>query len=306
MSEGLSNIKQPYGQKDGKLVSIDEVESGLKCNCICPACKSKLIARKGSEKQHHFAHHNSEDCGRGIETAIHRLAKEIIANAKSFKTPPLKLTPEVVIFEAIDIHIDNVKLEKRIDNIVPDIIIESGGKELLVEITVTHPLCFPKTRTIKEKGLATIEIKAQDLYNRLYQEGDFFLRNKAFKEELISGTELKSWAYNSKREVVELGLKSKYAKRKDRKSYKLEEYEYLNYVEDCPAARRVWKSGYKKGKPYARIDEDCQFCKYCVGIDYKEWIDPKLEFHRHSYPVTAYCIADYTNKELQNIVLELR
>ena len=39
--------------KNGNLISIDEVESGLKCNCFCPVCNSQLVARKGKERVHH-------------------------------------------------------------------------------------------------------------------------------------------------------------------------------------------------------------------------------------------------------------
>ena len=83
------DLKSPYGLKNETLVTIDDVEeSGLKCNCICPRCKEKLIAKKGKIKEHHFAHHNVADCGKAVETVIHQLSKEFIKEAKFFATPP--------------------------------------------------------------------------------------------------------------------------------------------------------------------------------------------------------------------------
>ena len=31
--------------KNGNLISINEVKSGLKCDCFCPVCNSQLVAR---------------------------------------------------------------------------------------------------------------------------------------------------------------------------------------------------------------------------------------------------------------------
>jgi hypothetical protein len=43
----MKPIKLPFGlNRSGVLAHISEVEKGKKCGCICPACKSPLIARK--------------------------------------------------------------------------------------------------------------------------------------------------------------------------------------------------------------------------------------------------------------------
>ena len=40
----------------GEVLSIDKVERGLACGCVCPACGTRLEARKGEIVRHHFAH----------------------------------------------------------------------------------------------------------------------------------------------------------------------------------------------------------------------------------------------------------
>lgn len=302
----MANIKLPYGLKNGKIVSIDDVESGLACDCVCPACKSTLIARKGADKQHHFAHYNSEDCGKGTETIIHRLSKEIFLNAKSFTTPELKLgNSGIIVFEPMEIPIDDVKLEHRLDDIIPDIIIESRGKELLIEIAVTHRLCFPKTGKIIEKDFSTIEIYAKYLFNHLYQKGDFFIKDTAFQDELINGTTYKYWVHNAKLKKVIKKLKEDYASKYERKTIKFDDYQYLNYIAPCPANKRFWKSGFNKGKSYAKIDEDCTHCEYCVGMDYKNWTSPRCEFNQRSFPVATYCCGNYKDK-FQELINSIR
>lgn len=54
----MDEVLIPYAKlvEDGRLVTIDEVESGLACNCICDGCGAPMVARKGQEKAHHFGH----------------------------------------------------------------------------------------------------------------------------------------------------------------------------------------------------------------------------------------------------------
>lgn len=39
-----------YALKVAEIVNIAGVESGKKCNCVCPACGEQLIAKKGKKQ----------------------------------------------------------------------------------------------------------------------------------------------------------------------------------------------------------------------------------------------------------------
>ena len=80
-----------YALKDGKAVHISEVESGLKCGCVCPACGEKLVAKKGDRVAHHFAHYSGHTCEYGFESSLHLAAKDIISKAKKFVIPAVYL-----------------------------------------------------------------------------------------------------------------------------------------------------------------------------------------------------------------------
>ena len=79
-------LKMIYALKDGEIVSIDDVEKGLKCNCVCPACGEPLVAKKGEHMMKHFAHHSGHSCEYGYETSLHLAAKDILLNNSSEKT----------------------------------------------------------------------------------------------------------------------------------------------------------------------------------------------------------------------------
>lgn len=60
----MADLKNPFGMRDGCIVMIEDIpisERGLKCNCVCPACKEPFEARLGNIRVHHFAH-SGEGC----------------------------------------------------------------------------------------------------------------------------------------------------------------------------------------------------------------------------------------------------
>lgn len=67
---------------NGDFVHIDEVPKGLACNCYCPSCKEKLVAKNGGTiRIHHFAHASGVDCEGAYESMLHQLAKLRIQEA---------------------------------------------------------------------------------------------------------------------------------------------------------------------------------------------------------------------------------
>lgn len=157
---GLSHGENP---KDGQLVAVAEVVSGLACGLVCPLCTRRLVAKKGPVVRHHFAH-EADDliCVGARETLLHKLAKQIIAEAKGIWLPPLVAqwgTDTSTIEPATWLDLDHVALEIWKGGIRPDIIGKSAAlDELAIEVQVTHACGPEKLEAIERKQLATIEI----------------------------------------------------------------------------------------------------------------------------------------------------
>ena len=102
--------------KNNELVSIEDVESGLACGCICSACKQNLVAKKGNVMGHHFAHASQTSCEYAYETSLHLLAKEIFKDFGYFMAPKiiLKGYSPICIEDEKRILIKNVEEEKII------------------------------------------------------------------------------------------------------------------------------------------------------------------------------------------------
>ncbi len=88
-----TNTLIPYGLRGDNCIHITELEkheSGLSCNCTCPSCGEKLIAKSLSGKyQAHFAHSRLTNCNTAAESGLHLKAKEIIKNTRCVSAPPL-------------------------------------------------------------------------------------------------------------------------------------------------------------------------------------------------------------------------
>jgi hypothetical protein len=76
----------------GELVSVDEVESGAACECICLSCEAPMVARKGPINQHHFAHmakatNHELLCDFNLPRALKWLAADIFQDSEKILLP---------------------------------------------------------------------------------------------------------------------------------------------------------------------------------------------------------------------------
>ena len=245
-------FKLPFGLKNGEIIDVSKVQNGLRCDCICPSCKSPLIARKGSKTSHHFAHYKAPECQYGYETAIHLMSKKILQNHKKIKLPKVIANfgtnsyRKIQLYADCSIEFDDVYLEKKIDNFIPDIILIKNDKKLLVEIAVTHFIDEIKLKKIKDQKISTIEINLSK-ENRTINE-------ELLTDILINGLDHKRWIYNLKWNESTKKL-SRFAE-----SLKIFNRGFTKHIDYCPLNLRNWQ-----GKSYANFFDDCPDCNYYFG-----------------------------------------
>lgn len=203
-----------YGLRDGLLVHIADVESGLACQCVCAACGERLVARKGRKRRHHFAHHVRTGCEGCSETILHRLAKEIFLSLPYIIVPPYDFRREkqfrygksVIHTERLaaggKVPIDAVRLEAPYPGVRPDIEIESQGKRLFVEIEVSHSVDQLKRRRLRAIDVPTIAI--------VLMEEDAMLPREALTEQLRDDLFSKQWVYHPREKAALAAFYQKY------------------------------------------------------------------------------------------------
>jgi hypothetical protein len=151
-----------FGQRaDGRIVSIFNVESGLRCACVCPQCGGRLVAKKGALKAHHFAHAAEIDCPGAYETTLHKLGKQVILDVGKVMIPSVVvyyLEYEKLVYPASWATFDRVEKEIKWPDFQPDILAQWRSRRLAVEIKVTHACEREKIEAVWRSGLAMMEI----------------------------------------------------------------------------------------------------------------------------------------------------
>ncbi|WP_188857897.1 competence protein CoiA family protein [Marinobacterium nitratireducens] len=143
-------IDLSVGLRDGQLLFINEVERGLDCGCSCPHCGGRLIAKKGDIKQHHFAHYNAENCGKGLETALHLLGKQVLMTEKQVRLPDTDELRQLCY----------LAVERRRFGYIADVgaVLEATGEEVDIEIKVTHGVDDEKKERVLKNQALMLEI----------------------------------------------------------------------------------------------------------------------------------------------------
>lgn len=197
-----------YAFKNGQLVHISDVVSGLSCGCVCALCGGDLIAKKGKVKVHHFAHAKDTDCVGGAETALHILAKELFKEIKSINLPPyifererilklryLPVTHKETVAKGGVAKIREVDIEKVEDKFKPDVTLSCGEKKLFIEIAVTHKVDRNKLKLLRKHGLPALEI--------CLEFSDALLSKEELRNKLQNNLASKHWLFHPEQRNAE-------------------------------------------------------------------------------------------------------
>jgi len=204
----VSKLKIPLGLRDGLLLAPSEVPNGLACGCSCPGCGAQLIAKHPREKIAHFAHHSTEACLAGYETALHLAAKKVLLQRREVVVPGISAQSslydretgaEVTVSKTIaskNVTLDSVEEESReFEGIVPDIIATFNGKLLFIEIAVTHFVDDAKLEKLQQIGIPAFEI---DL-----SYGPELPTLAEIEQIVIRETINRNWLFNPRKEALQ-------------------------------------------------------------------------------------------------------
>lgn len=130
------------------VIHVSAAERGLRCGCRCLECGTNLEAVKGTQRENYFRHIGGNACSG--ETAIHRYAKQVIADNSSIHIPGGK-----IIY-------NNARVEMRLDTKRPDVTVSSNGEDVYFEIRVKNALNEEKKRFYHDGRHKCFEIDLSD------------------------------------------------------------------------------------------------------------------------------------------------
>lgn len=248
----MPGIKLPFGLRDNALCHISAADAGLACRCNCPSCHAPLVAKKGKKNEHHFAHHNAPPCAHAVETALHLAAKEILAQEGAVMLPAVTVRfnshrPDLVLVPASYYPIESIRIEQRAADLIPDLIATIEGRDVWIEVYVTHKVDDAKRARIQKLGVSALEIDLSQTPR------DQPLDQLA--ETIIHDTDHKAWLHHidaarchrellnecHEKPVVGRGL--------------------ALHVDHCPIRVHEYR-----GKAYANFFDDCTSCQHCIEV----------------------------------------
>lgn len=175
----------PFALRNGRMVAPHQVVTGLACGCICSCCGAPVMAKAldSRDRRPYFSHYGRGGCSGGVESALHRMAKQIIADCRELQLPAWNGSPEMpnpptrvnslgetVIGITVDlparlVELTAVSIEDRgvAADYRPDVLVRDREGDLLVEIRVCHRVDPLKQRRVQADGRRMLEIDLSKL-----------------------------------------------------------------------------------------------------------------------------------------------
>jgi hypothetical protein len=188
-----------FGLRNGRMYAPAEVDAGLACGCHCVGCGAILVAKKGTKKRWHFAHHNVEIGESCAESAIHAAAKQVLLEQNWLRLPGAHVVISGKTMSGLTLLESSTLSEERIvrfertcpevwtDGIRPDVVGYRGERKLLVEMYFRHQVDDDKRRKLGQLELPAIEVDLSDL--------DVSTGFDAIRERVLHETAHKSWLF---------------------------------------------------------------------------------------------------------------
>jgi len=219
-------LRIPFGKSkiNGEWVDVHDVPSGLACDCICPSCETPLVARKGNEREWHFAHapkgvydKTKSECEYSAYVSIALMTKQLFLKCGNVSLPTYnirlpvrdKFTQKIVIFtdskvtEASVVSIQSCSVETYYLDIKVDIL--TYVKSVPLAFYLIHPeRVLPVNKDdFKGRTIGVVSINLGIIANALRQasgtSGGYLncLAKLLFEDSLG-----KEWVYHTRQEKI--------------------------------------------------------------------------------------------------------
>lgn len=154
---------------EGRVRSVEEVSRGLSCDCKCPGCGTRVIAKQGDQREWHFAHASGVECPGAAESALHQAAKQVLVESEGLMIPEQVAHVNVHLTDGrsgtgaasrppLWLDFVSAELESTIHGLRPDVLVRVGDRLLAIEIAVTHYVENQKAQRLAQCSLAALEI----------------------------------------------------------------------------------------------------------------------------------------------------
>ena len=217
-------LRNPFGLRGNQIILIEDIpksENGLRCDCVCPACKEPFEARMGDIRRHHFAH-SGQGCDEinAYLTGLYMLLNEYLSSVQPLFLPPVIVSfelsayyyltnenitehtklisishdkdHEICLYNSKTIRFTSSTIVKNSSGRPKAIIAEAHNRQLAIRITPPDTVC--KFGTVSQyQNYPTIEIDLSGAADMIQKSQ----KSTIFKY-LMSNHAIYNWLYNPK------------------------------------------------------------------------------------------------------------
>jgi hypothetical protein len=313
--------------KSGRVIDAVEAARGLACECVCPACGSRLLARKGEVKVPHFAHHESTNCVGAAMTALHLAAQQLIVEAQRLALSPLEV--QVSRQHArLGTYQKAEQFEHGAEWALCDARAEVGigrGRRadvsgddpemgrVTVEVRVTHEVDSEKARDLAGLGIPCVEVNLQEWVGQM-------MTMATLAEQVLDRRDNRTWVHHPRKAAYECQLMEGYpawvaqreaeevARERELAAWEQQRQWRLAEQAKAKAARqasfcRKWGDAYKKAiqvlgmeggrLPYFIDKTDIKGVPFCVegkvwrAVFFAAWIHGRTKSAKADRPIPS-------------------
>lgn len=158
-----------------KIRHVDQVVKGRACNCICFKCEDPLLAMKGEIRQHYFKHDSINNCDGAQESALHKLAKQILVDSPGIQLPGIG-----------EVRYQGGQLEKGFEGFIPDVSAKlESDLPIFFEIFNTSKVTLAKYNFYKTGQHKAIEINMKHCPLNSFEEIQQFIVQDIASKNII-------------------------------------------------------------------------------------------------------------------------
>jgi len=209
----------PFGliEETSEFVDIYDVERGKNCHCICPSCRTPLIARHGDSNTWHFAHAHKgvydkikKECEYSFYLSVRLMARQLIDSSITLGLPEYKdyvekfddelgypVQEEFVITSEQDISIEEIEVEKSFSKVPVDLVGNINDFQFVIYFThsnrdVPSELFTPKNHKC---GIVSVALNSlPKLFSKAREEGKTY--KEVLKVFLSTNRDSKKWIFH--------------------------------------------------------------------------------------------------------------
>ena len=227
----------PFGlrKSDGKFCDVADAPRGKKCGCICPSCKTPLIARQGKVNHWHFAHASRQvfletqnNCVFSFFVAVRMMARQVIGEQIEITLPACKgkvseyvagygryFSEQFTVAERQKITITNTEVEQSFLGIPVDVYGLVGDFHFIIYFT--HPgRDVPQVfHNPPDTKCGIIGVSLDRLHSLFFVDGEKSIKSylTIINEFLVNDVLSKKWIFHPRYKRLKESEKSKLAEK---------------------------------------------------------------------------------------------